>query len=64
MEDLLDIMLPYWWIVKHGALSGVTKESDKLQFILKHCHQYRTKAVVSLFSIQFDNSIVKFGTDP
>jgi hypothetical protein len=26
MEDLSDILLLHWWIVKHGALSGVTKK--------------------------------------
>jgi len=64
MEDSSDIMLPYWWIVKHGALSGVTEENDKLQFTSKHCHQHCTKAAVSSFSIEYDDSILTFGTDP
>jgi hypothetical protein len=64
MEDSSDIMLPYWWIVKHGALSGITEENDKLQFTSKHCHQHCTKAAVSSFSIEYDDSILKFGTDP
>jgi hypothetical protein len=64
MEDSSDVMLPYWWIVKHGALSGVTEENDKLQFTSKHCHQHCTKAAVSSFSIEYDDSILKFGTDP
>ena len=64
MEDSSDIMLPYWWIVKHGALSGVTEENDTLQFTSKHCHQHCTKAAVSSFSIEYDDSILKFGTDP
>jgi hypothetical protein len=29
MEDSSDVMIPYWWIVKHGALSRVTEEHDK-----------------------------------
>src|ERR1700731_1136524 len=64
MEDSSDIMLPYWWIVKHGALSGVTEENNKLQFMSKHCHQHCTKAAVSSFSIVYDDSILKFSTDP
>ncbi|KAF8534497.1 hypothetical protein BDD12DRAFT_643133, partial [Trichophaea hybrida] len=47
MEDSSDIMLPYWWMVKYGALSGVTEENNKLQFTSKHCHQHCTKAAVS-----------------
>ena len=38
MEDLSDIMLPYWWIVKHGALSGATEQNNNRQFTSKHCH--------------------------
>jgi hypothetical protein len=30
MEDLTDIMLLYWWIVKHGAHSGEKEENDTL----------------------------------
>jgi hypothetical protein len=43
MENLSDNMLPYWWIFKYGALSGVTKENNKLQFTSKHCHKHCTK---------------------
>ena len=57
MEDLSDIMLPYWWIVKHGALSGIIEENDKLQFTSKHYHQNCTKVAISSFSIEYDNSI-------
>jgi hypothetical protein len=57
-------MFPYWWIVKHGALSGVTEENDMLQFTSKHCHQNCTKAVVASFSIEYDDSILKFGINP
>ena len=64
MESATDIMLPYWWIVKHGALRGITEEGDKLQFTSKHCHQHCTKAVVSSFSIEYDDSILNSGTDP
>ena len=64
MEDSSDIMLPYWWIIKHGALSVVTEENDSLQIRLKHCHQHCTKAAVSSFSIGYDDSILKFDTDP
>jgi hypothetical protein len=52
MHDSSDVILPYWWIVKHGALSGVTEENDKLQFMWKHRHQHYTKPVVSSFSIK------------
>ncbi|KAF8241181.1 hypothetical protein K440DRAFT_575307 [Wilcoxina mikolae CBS 423.85] len=64
MESATDIMLPYWWIVKHGALRGITEEGDKLQFTSKHCHQHCIKAAVSFFSIEYDDSILRFGTDP
>jgi hypothetical protein len=64
MEDLSDIILPYWWIVKDGALSEVTEENDTLQYTLKHSHQHCTNAVVYSFSIEYDDSILKFGTDP
>jgi hypothetical protein len=64
MEDLSDIMLPYWWIVKHWAHSGVTDDEDTLLFTSKHCHQHRTTAEVSSFSIEYDDSILKFSTDP
>jgi hypothetical protein len=64
MEDSSDVMLPYWWLVKHGALSTVTEENDKHQFMSKHCHQHCTKAAVSLFSIEYHDSILMFGTDP
>jgi hypothetical protein len=64
MEDSSDIMSPYWWIVTHGALSGVTEENDMLQFTSKHCHQHCTNTVVSSFSIEYDNSILIFSTDP
>ena len=63
IEDSSDIMLPYWWIIKYGALSGITKENDKLQFTSKHCHQHCTKVAVSSFSIKYDNCILKFETD-
>jgi hypothetical protein len=63
MKDLSDFMLPYWWIVKHGALSGVTEENHKLQFPWQQCHQHCTKAAVSSFSIEYDDSILKFGMD-
>jgi hypothetical protein len=56
-------MIPYWWIVKHCTLSKITEENDILQFMSKLCHQYWTIAVVSLFSIEYDNSIWMFGTD-
>jgi hypothetical protein len=52
IEDSSDIMLPYCWIMKHGALSGVTKENDMLQFTSHHCGQHCAKAAVSLFSIE------------
>ncbi|KAF8241173.1 hypothetical protein K440DRAFT_575346, partial [Wilcoxina mikolae CBS 423.85] len=42
MESATDIMLPYWRIIKHGAL----------------------RAAVSSCSIEYDDSIHKFGTDP
>jgi hypothetical protein len=63
MENLSDIISPYWWIVKHGALSGVTEENNTLQFTSKHGHQHCTKAAVSSFSIEYDDSILKFGTN-
>jgi hypothetical protein len=62
-EDSSDIMLPYWWIVKHGALSEVTEENDMLQFTSKHCHQHCTMAAVSLFSMKYEDSILKFSKD-
>jgi hypothetical protein len=46
MEDTSDIMVPYWWIIKFGALSGVTDDSDMLMFLLKHCHQHCTQVAV------------------
>jgi hypothetical protein len=64
LENLSDNMLPYWWIFKYGALSGVTEENNKLQFTSKHCHKHCTKPWVSLFSIEYDDSTWKFGTDP
>jgi hypothetical protein len=63
-EDSSDIMFPYWWIIKHGALSGVNEEHYDLQFMSKHSHEYCTKAIVSSFSVQHDNSSLLFGTDP
>jgi hypothetical protein len=56
-------MLSYWWIVKHGALSGVTEENNTLQFTSKYCHQHCTKAAECLFSIEYDDSILKFDMD-
>ena len=64
MEDSSDVLLPYWWIIKHGALNGVTEENDSLQFTSRYCEQHCTKAAVSSFSIKYDDSILKFSTDP
>jgi hypothetical protein len=64
MQDLSAITLPYWWIVKHVALGGVTKENNKLQFTSKHCHHHCTKEAQSSFSMEYDDSILKFSTDP
>jgi hypothetical protein len=33
MVDVSDIILPYWWIIKHVALSGVTEENNKPQYM-------------------------------
>jgi hypothetical protein len=55
MENLSDIMLSHWWIVKHGALSRVTEEDDMLQFMSKHCHQHCTEAAVYSVVIEYDD---------
>jgi hypothetical protein len=46
IEDSFDIILPYWLIVKHGALPPVIEENDTLQFMSKHCNEHCTKTVV------------------
>jgi len=62
MDDSCDLMLPYWWIVKHKAM-GFT-DGGIISFESKECKKTCTRHDCNSFTIEIDDTILDFGNNP
>jgi len=62
MEDACDLMLPYWWIVKHKAKEFA--EGRKISFENEQCKRTCTKHNGNSFTIEIHDTILYFGNEP
>jgi hypothetical protein len=62
MEDFCDLMLAYWWVVKHKA-KGLA-EGGKISFESKQPKMTCRRHNCNSFTIETDVTILDFGVDP
>jgi len=58
LDDELDLVLPYWWTVKHKP-SGFLDGPEKVKFDNPRCLQKCTRHMTNEFSIEYDPSVLE-----
>jgi hypothetical protein len=62
MEDSCNLMLPYWWIVKHKAQGFA--DGGKISFKSEESKKTWTRDNCNSYPIEIDDTILDFGNNP